>query len=95
MVKMGVFAVLRWLMPVLPDATYEWGDTISMLCLIGMIYASLIAIRQDDLKRLIAYSSIAHMGLMCLAIFASDKSGPAGCDVSNVFSWYKYYWVVG
>ena len=78
MVKMGVFAVIRWLMPVLPTASYQWGDTVSMLCLIGMIYASLIAIYQDDLKRLIAYSSIAHIGLMCLAIFASDKSGLQG-----------------
>jgi NADH-quinone oxidoreductase subunit M len=78
MVKMGVFAVIRWLVPVLPNAAYQWGDTVSMLCLIGMIYASLIAIRQDDIKRLIAYSSIAHIGLMCLAIFASDKSGLQG-----------------
>jgi NADH-quinone oxidoreductase subunit M len=78
MVKMGVFAVVRWLVPVFPDASYLWGDTVSTLCLIGMIYASLIAIRQDDLKRLIAYSSIAHIGLMCLAIFASNKSGLQG-----------------
>jgi len=78
MVKMGVFAVIRWLAPVLPDGFYSWGDTVSLLCLVGMIYASLIAIKQDDLKRLIAYSSIAHIGLMCLAIFASDKSGLQG-----------------
>ncbi|MFT3933097.1 MAG: NADH-quinone oxidoreductase subunit M [Chitinophagaceae bacterium] len=78
MVKMGVFAVIRWLAPVLPDAVFQWGDTVSLLCLIGMIYASLIAIQQDDVKRLIAYSSIAHIGLMCLAIFASDKSGLQG-----------------
>ena len=44
----------------------------------GMIYASLIAIRQDDLKRLVAYSSIAHIGLMCVAIFALNKSGIQG-----------------
>ncbi|HEY4148966.1 MAG TPA: NADH-quinone oxidoreductase subunit M, partial [Chitinophagaceae bacterium] len=81
MVKMGVFAVIRWLAPVLPNATYLWGDTVSMFCLIGMIYASLIAIQQDDLKRLIAYSSIAHVGLMCLAIFASDKSGMQGAII--------------
>ncbi len=81
MVKMGVFAVIRWLAPVLPSATYLWGDTVSMFCLIGMIYASLIAIGQDDLKRLIAYSSIAHVGLMCLAIFASDKSGLQGAII--------------
>ncbi len=78
MVKMGVFAVIRWLAPVLPIGVYDWGDTVSLLCLIGMLYASLIAIRQDDLKRLIAYSSIAHIGLMCLAIFAATKSGLQG-----------------
>jgi NADH-quinone oxidoreductase subunit M len=78
MVKMGVFAVIRWLAPVMPAAAWQWGDTVSLLCIIGMIYASLVAIRQDDLKRLIAYSSIAHIGLMCLAIFATDKSGLQG-----------------
>jgi NADH-quinone oxidoreductase subunit M len=78
MVKMGVFGILRWLAPVLPVGTYEWGDTVSALCIIGMIYASLIAIRQDDLKRLLAYSSIAHMGLMCLAIFAITEIGTEG-----------------
>jgi NADH-quinone oxidoreductase subunit M len=78
MVKMGVFGILRWLAPVLPVATYEWGDTVSALCITGMIYASLIALRQDDLKRLVAYSSIAHMGLMCLAIFAITEIGTQG-----------------
>ncbi len=78
MVKMGVFAVIRWLAPVVPDGFYLWGDTVSLLCITGIIYASLIAMRQDDLKRLIAYSSIAHMGLMCMALFASDKSGMQG-----------------
>lgn len=72
MVKMGVFGVIRWLVPVLPTASWAWGDGVSTLCVIGMIYASLVAIQQDDLKRLIAYSSIAHIGLMCLAIFATN-----------------------
>jgi NADH-quinone oxidoreductase subunit M len=78
MVKMGLLGVIRWLAPVLPIGTYAWGDTASMLCIIGMIYASLIAIQQDDLKRLIAYSSIAHIGLMCLGIFATTSSGMQG-----------------
>jgi len=78
MVKMGVFGVLRWLAPVLPMGTYMWGDTVSTLCIIGMIYASLIAMRQDDLKRMVAYSSIAHIGLMCLAIFAITETGIQG-----------------
>jgi NADH-quinone oxidoreductase subunit M len=78
MVKMGVFAVIRWLVPVLPTGSWAWGDTVSTLAIIGMIYASLLAMRQDDLKRLIAYSSIAHIGLMCLAIFATDAMGMQG-----------------
>lgn len=78
MVKMGVFGLIRWLAPVLPIGTWAWGDTVSTCCIIGMIYASLVAIRQDDLKRLVAYSSIAHMGLMCLAVFATDANGMQG-----------------
>jgi NADH-quinone oxidoreductase subunit M len=78
MVKMGVFGIIRWLAPVLPMGTYMWGDTVSTLCIIGMIYASLIAMQQDDLKRLVAYSSIAHMGLMCVAIFATTEAGIQG-----------------
>ncbi|MET0637151.1 MAG: NADH-quinone oxidoreductase subunit M [Chitinophagaceae bacterium] len=73
MVKMGVFGVLRWLLPVLPTASYSWGDLVSTLALTGMLYASLIAIRQDDIKRLVAYSSIAHIGLMCIAIFSESQ----------------------
>ena len=78
MVKMGVFGILRWVAPVLPNGLWAWGDTVSSLCVIGMIYASLIALVQDDLKRFVAYSSIAHMGLMCLAIFATTNSGLQG-----------------
>ena len=78
MVKMGIFGLIRWLAPVVPIGTWAWGDTVSTACVIGMIYASLVAIKQDDLKRLVAYSSIAHMGLMCLAVFATDASGMQG-----------------
>jgi NADH-quinone oxidoreductase subunit M len=78
MVKMGLFGVIRWLAPVVPAGTWAWGDTVSAGCVIGMIYASLVAIKQDNLKRLIAYSSIAHVGLMCLAIFATTSSGMQG-----------------
>jgi NADH-quinone oxidoreductase subunit M len=78
MVKMGLFGLIRWVLPVIPMGAYQWGDTVSTLAVIGMIYASLIAMRQDDLKRFVAYSSIAHMGLMCIALFANTKSGMLG-----------------
>jgi NADH-quinone oxidoreductase subunit M len=78
MVKMGVFGIIRWLAPVLPVATWAWGDTAAVLCVIGMIYASFLAWQQDDLKRLVAYSSIAHIGLMGLAIFVPSNMGVQG-----------------
>jgi len=78
MVKMGIFGVIRWLAPVIPEGFWSWGDSAAFLCMFGMIYASILAIQQDDLKRLIAYSSIAHIGLMCLAIFSTTAAGMQG-----------------
>ncbi len=81
MVKMGLFAVIRWLMPVMPEGVAFWSDTVIVLSIIGIVYASLIAIVQTDLKRLVAYSSIAHMGLMCAAAFAQTNVGMHGLMV--------------
>jgi NADH-quinone oxidoreductase subunit M len=78
MVKMGVFAVIRWILPVFPDAVTKFDNIVIGLSVIGMIYASLIAIKQDDLKRFVAYSSIAHIGLMCAAIFTKNEIGLQG-----------------
>jgi NADH-quinone oxidoreductase subunit M len=78
MVKMGVFAVIRWILPVFPDAVTRFDNIVIGLSVIGMIYASLIAIKQDDLKRFVAYSSIAHIGLMCAAIFTKNEIGLQG-----------------
>jgi len=70
MVKMGVFAMLRWLLPIFPAAVARFDHVVIILAVIGIIYASCIAIVQDDLKRLVAWASIAHLGLMAAAIFA-------------------------
>ena len=78
MVKMGVFAVIRWILPVFPDSVTRFDNIVIGLSVIGMIYASLIAIKQDDLKRFVAYSSIAHIGLMCAAIFTKSEIGLQG-----------------
>src|SRR6187549_1435258 len=56
MVKMGLFAVIRWLLPVFPEMSAKMTHLIIVFCIIGMLYASLIAMRQDDIKRLVAYS---------------------------------------
>lgn len=78
MVKMGVFGVIRWLLPIFPAASVRMADVVMILAVIGMIYASLIAIRQDDIKRLVAYSSIAHIGLMAAALFTGNAAGLQG-----------------
>jgi NADH-quinone oxidoreductase subunit M len=70
MVKMGVVAMIRWLLPIVGIGTFIWSDVVICLAVVGILYASLLAIRQDDLKRLIAYSSIAHMGLTIAALFS-------------------------
>jgi NADH-quinone oxidoreductase subunit M len=78
MVKMGLFGVLRWLLPIFPLATVKFSSIVIFLSVAGMIYASCIAIVQDDLKRLAAYSSIAHIGLMCASIFTRTQIGLEG-----------------
>lgn len=81
MVKMGMFAVIRWLLPVLPAGVAYWSNTVIILSIIGIVYASCIAIVQTDLKRLVAYSSIAHMGLMSAAAFSQSHTGMHGLMV--------------
>lgn len=81
MVKMGLFGVVRWLLPVLPQGAYMWADVVIVLSVTGIIYASCIAIVQQDIKRLIAYSSIAHIGLMCASIFAHNEQSLQGLQV--------------
>ncbi len=78
MVKMGIFAVIKWLLPFFPAAADKYAQIIIILSVAGMLYASLIAIRQDDVKRLIAYSSIAHIGLMSATLFTNSRVGLEG-----------------
>ncbi|MEC5142216.1 NADH-quinone oxidoreductase subunit M [Chitinophaga sp. 212800010-3] len=78
MVKMGLFGLLRWCLLLVPQGVGMWADVVIVLCIIGIIYASAIAMVQNDLKRLIAYSSIAHIGLMCAAIFANNEQSLQG-----------------
>lgn len=78
MLKMGLYGVIRWLIPVVPAGVQEWGMTAVILSVIGILYGSCIAIVQKDFKRLIAYSSIAHVGLISAGIFTLNKIGVQG-----------------
>lgn len=84
MLKMGIYGVIRWLIPVVPEGVERWGTTALTLSVIGIVYASLLAIIQKDLKRLIAYSSIAHVGLIAAGIFTMNKIGLQGAMIQMV-----------
>lgn len=78
MLKMGAYGAIRWMMPLAPEAAHTLIPVFITLAIIGIIYASLIAVKQNDFKRLIAYSSIAHVGLIAAGIFAWNKAGVQG-----------------
>jgi NADH-quinone oxidoreductase subunit M len=78
MLKMGTYGLLRLLLPVVPNAIANWGHIAVILSIIGIIYGSIIAIKQNDIKRLIAYSSFAHVGLMAAGIFSVTLAGIQG-----------------
>ncbi|KAF1722089.1 NADH-quinone oxidoreductase subunit M [Pseudoxanthomonas wuyuanensis] len=69
MLKIGGYGFLRFSLPIVPDAGYEWATLLIVLSLIGVIYVGLVALVQDDMKKLIAYSSVSHMGFVTLGIF--------------------------
>lgn len=73
MTKMGIYGALRILFPVVPLGVQYWQNTVIILALFGMIYASVIAFRQSNLKRLVAFSSMAHISLMAGAMFVLNQ----------------------
>lgn len=81
MLKMGIYGLIRWLIPLVPHGVHDWAFTAMVLSVTGIVYASCIAIVQKDLKRLIAYSSIAHVGLIAAGIFTLDKIGLQGAMI--------------
>ena len=78
MLKMGIYSLLRWMLPILPLGVAKWGPLAIVLCVVGIVYASIIAIRQKNIKDLFAYSSVAHVGLISAGIFAMNLYGFEG-----------------
>ncbi len=81
MLKMGIYGLMRWLVPVLPQGVEIWTPVVIVLGVIGVIYGSVIAIKQDDLKKLLAYSSFAHVGLIAVGVFTLTREGFQGAAV--------------
>ena len=84
MLKLGAYGFLRFSMPIAPDAAREWAWLIIAFSLIAIIYIGLIAIVQPDMKKLIAYSSVAHMGFATLGFFIFNDLGVAGGIVQMI-----------
>jgi NADH-quinone oxidoreductase subunit M len=78
MLKLGAYGFLRFSMPIAPDASREWDWVMIALSLIAVIYIGLVALVQQDMKKLVAYSSVAHMGFVTLGFFIFNELGVSG-----------------
>jgi NADH-quinone oxidoreductase subunit M len=84
MLKLGAYGFLRFSMPIAPDAAREWAWLMIALSLIAVIYVGLVAMVQQDMKKLVAYSSVAHMGFVTLGFFIFNDLGVAGGIVQMI-----------
>ena len=78
LLKVGGYAFIRISLPILPDASFYFSDLVMLLSVIAVIYTSIVAFAQKDMKKLIAYSSVAHMGYVTAGIFSFTKEGIDG-----------------
>ena len=78
MLKLGAYGFLRFSLPIAPDAAHEWSGLMIGLSLIAVIYVGLVALVQQDMKKLVAYSSVAHMGFVTLGFFIFNDLGISG-----------------
>ena len=78
MLKMGAYGMLRFCLPLFPDAAQEMAPYINVLAIIGIIYGALVAMVQPDLKKLVAYSSVSHLGFVVLGIFCFEQIAMQG-----------------
>ncbi|MGE0674635.1 MAG: NADH-quinone oxidoreductase subunit M, partial [Methylibium sp.] len=84
MLKLGAYGFLRFSMPIAPDASHEWAFFVIALSLIAVLYIGLVALVQQDMKKLVAYSSIAHMGFVTLGFFIFNELGVSGGIVQMI-----------
>ena len=84
MLKLGAYGFLRFSLPILPDASREWAWLIIGLSLVAVIYVGLVAMVQKDMKKLVAYSSVAHMGFVTLGFFVFSDLGVSGGIVQMI-----------
>jgi NADH-quinone oxidoreductase subunit M len=84
MLKMGIYGMIRWMIPICHEALHQWGEVAMILAVTGIVYASLIAIRQSDMKRLVSYSSIAHVGLIAAGVLSLTTYAMQGAVIQMI-----------
>ncbi|MBL0060508.1 MAG: NADH-quinone oxidoreductase subunit M [bacterium] len=84
LLKMGTYGFLRFCLPMFPQATLQFVPWISWLALIGIVYGALVAMVQKDMKKLVAYSSVAHLGFVMLGTFALNQQGLTGSLLQQI-----------
>ena len=84
MLKLGAYGFLRFSLPIAPDASHEWAWLLIALSLIAVVYVGLVAMVQQDMKKLVAYSSVAHMGFVTLGFFIFNDLGVSGGIVQMI-----------
>ena len=84
LLKMGTYGFLRFCLTLFPDATRQFVPWIAGLAIVGILYGALVALVQKDVKSLVAYSSVAHLGFVVLGIFALNPQGIAGATLQMV-----------
>lgn len=84
MLKMGLYSVIRWQMPIAPEAAKECAPYVIFLCIAGVIYGSILALKQTNLKTFLAYSSLAHVGLIAAGAYSGTFDGLLGAVLQMV-----------
>ena len=84
LLKMGTYGFLRFNLPFFPQASYDFMPFIAWLSIIGIVYGALVSMVQEDLKKLVAYSSVSHLGFVMLGIFALNEYGIQGALIQNI-----------
>ena len=84
LLKMGTYGYIRFAMPLFPQATHQFTPLIATLAVIGIIYAALVAMVQEDVKKLVAYSSVAHLGFVILGLLSLNEQGVTGALLQNL-----------
>lgn len=84
MLKMGIFGVMRWMLPIAPEASSQVAKWMMILSIIGIVYASFIALQKNDIKRIFAYSSIAHVGMIAAGLFSLTIDGWQGASYQMI-----------